>query len=827
MNGWRHPVRRMPSCLLLTTVLAAVNSNAMAAAPGKPLPRPTMRALTAPFAVDLPLSVDGTPIGLLPVTVQGTRVLSFNANALRSLAADRITAETLAGIAAAADADGNADIAVLEALGVVLDYNSTAVALTLSLPDSLRTVESLSLRSGGGAAEGDRPSDALTGYANVRLAQAFVAESATGAARGTAAVFVDSALRPFGPAGGALEWSAGWLEDARKPFQRGEARYVIDDVGSAVRYSLGDIQYGAAEFQGAPALLGISMERQYGRLQPFRVVSATGQQSFTLPRASRIEVYVNGQFQNALSLRPGRYSLSDFAFLTGLNDVQIVVEDDTGQRQTLDFTLFLGADLLEPGLSVYSFNAGIQRELGADTIAYDSAAPAASGFVRYGIANWLTAGANWQGERGLQVYGLESVIGSPLGIFGLAGSRSRNAGVGSGWSGSLRWRYNFSLLSDRRNQEIEAATIWTDERFRALGLTALPPVFRSQSLLRLTTQLPGAAAVSLSARYARPHADTLPAERSAGVSLSKRFGRFTMNFRGDLVERDTRDWRGFVTVSLPLANRQSLNSSYDSTREESRVEWSRFGQDVVGDVSGRLQTAVNDAQVAISGDGIWRGNRTQLRGQYGASLPRDGGSRTQTGVVQLESGFAFADGVVAMGRPVSDAFAIIERHRTLSDTSVEVLGNGRDAIAVADGLGPALLANLDSYRDQRVAWNASEPPPGYDLGDTQRLVNPAFRSGYRYVAGSAASITVVAVALRADGTPIARSAAIVTALDRPEAPPQRTFTSKGGRFAVAQLAPGRYRIEFAERPRVAFTFTVDPDAVGLVDLGTLTAGATP
>lgn len=791
------------------------------------LPGLVLAAALRDFVVELPVRLDDQAAGTLLVGLRGDLLLHVDAASWREVATPLLTAEALTATLALADPDGRIRTTPLAESGIVLSYNPATLTLELRLPEAARSVTSLSLRSGDGRAA-DIVASPVSAYVNIRGSQPFVAEGPTGAERSDSSVGFDGAVRLGGPRGVAIEGSGFYAEGGRRRWQRGEVRAVLDHVGSATRWSAGDIFYGGTEFQGSPALAGVAVERQYNRLQPFRVITATGQQSFTLSRPSRIEVYVNGLFQTQTRLGPGRYSLSDFAFVTGSNDVQIVVEDDTGQRQVLDFTLFLGPQLLTPGLSEFGFAAGFQRQAMAETIRYDGSAPAASGFFRIGLLSWLTAGLNWQAEEGLQVGGAETVLGTPLGLIAASGARSESTRIGTGWSGSLRWTLNFGLFSARRSQEIELVGLYAAPEYRQIGAPDLVPAFRWQALSRFTTQLPFGAAFSVSGRYAVPQVETTPKDRSIGVSLSRRFAGFSINLRGDVVERETRDWRGFVNVSVPLPGSQSLLSGYDTATETGRVEYAKFSQDRVGDLSGRAQVQGNEQAAAVNGDVTWRGNRGLVRGQWMSSLPIEGEARrTQSGSVQLEAAIAYADGTVAVGRPVADAFAIVRRHQTLSEAPVDVLAGTREAVSRADALGPALVPNLDSYRPQSIEWNPQALPPGYDLGDAARSLAPAFRGGRSYLAGSAASITAIGVAVTEAGEPLARIAAQVSAIDGRAFAAQQTFTNKSGRFAVARLAPGRYRLVFATEPSRVLEFQIPADASGIADLGRLTAGERP
>ncbi len=61
-----------------------------------------------------------------------------------------------------------------------------------------------------------------------------------------------------------------------------------------------------------------------------------------------------------IRLGPGNYNLTDLPLNPGAQNVKLVITDDTGAQQTLEFTDFSGMELLAPGISEWSFNAGIK-----------------------------------------------------------------------------------------------------------------------------------------------------------------------------------------------------------------------------------------------------------------------------------------------------------------------------------------------------------------------------------------------------------------------------------------------------------------------------------
>ena len=83
--------------------------------------------------------------------------------------------------------------------------------------------------------------------------------------------------------------------------------------------------------QGGKSLLGFSLQKSYGTLQPQKGIRPTGQRSFRLDRPSEVDIVVNGQVIQRLQLPPGPVTdISDLPLRAGENNLTLEITDDTG-----------------------------------------------------------------------------------------------------------------------------------------------------------------------------------------------------------------------------------------------------------------------------------------------------------------------------------------------------------------------------------------------------------------------------------------------------------------------------------------------------------------
>jgi len=165
------------------------------------------------------------------------------------------------------------------------------------------------------------------------------------------------------------------------------------------RFSVGDVLASTTGFQGNGTFAGIGINRNYGALQPERVIRPTGSQSFLLERRATIDVFVNNVRTQQIVLGPGRYALTDLVFVSGASTVQLDITDDAGNRQSMTFDAFSDPDLLQAGLIDFGLNGGLLARSNVSSRTYDSGDMVSTSFVRYGVTDALTAGVNLQTRR--------------------------------------------------------------------------------------------------------------------------------------------------------------------------------------------------------------------------------------------------------------------------------------------------------------------------------------------------------------------------------------------------------------------------------------------
>lgn len=622
---------------------------------------------------------------------------------------------------------------------------------------------------------------------------------------------------------GGLTLTAGADYDGSggdEKWRRREVRLTKDLFSSAIRLTAGEFSPPVDAFQGSRRFLGISAARAYSTIRPFQNIRPSGRREFILDREALVEVEVNGVVVERIRLDPGPYSLSDFPFVQGPNTVRLLVEDDGGRREIAVFDLFGGAGLLDRGVLDFGVSAGVLEE-GGD-LEYGSDV-ALSGFMRKGLTDVVTVGANAQyaNERA-QVGGL-ATWGAPFGLLQVSGAASHNGETGgTGFSGAVDYlketvlfekvdaRFIASMQATSRHfQNAFAITPVNRERWRAAG----------QAILRY-----GDYSANLGAAFAKGRAPN-PDQTDWTLALGRSFERFAINLTlgrrtfGD--DRPAEDRLG-LALTTRFGGRWSGAARYDSMNDLREVSLSRSPSGRLGDLSGTLRIGEDRDQQAIAADLRYIHNRFDaqlISNRFVATEP--GGRTTQESLWRLSTFVGYADGAVGVGRQSREGFVIASRHPTLRRSSLALTDGGGQPIARAGWLGPALAPINRAYGINRFVVAVDPLPPGYDIGTGVLSTFPGFGSGYRMTVGSDASRTVIGTLSDAEGPMALVSGVIEPADGRTDAEPKLFFTNRGGRFVGDGLAPGRYRL--VVRGSTIAEFVIPEEEEGVVNVGDIRA----
>ncbi|QYF85961.1 hypothetical protein [Brevundimonas sp. PAMC22021] len=604
----------------------------------------------------------------------------------------------------------------------------------------------------------------------------------------------------------------GGQDDGR--WRRREFRLIKDFYDSAVRATAGEFTPGASSFQGSGRMLGIGVERAYATVRPFQNVRPAGREEFTLDREATVDVIVNGIRVDTLQLEAGRYSLSDFPFTTGSNEVRLVLDDIAGRREVAVFDAFSGGDLLGRDITEFGFGAG--RREGEDNLKFDGDWTL-TGYYRRGLTDALTVGGDMQSSASRLMGGANSTWGSPYGLLLVEAAASRDDGgrFGSAFSANHRQTFSVRQRDDVRiTSALQYLSTWFNDVFSPAQKN--PQAWRASVLGQWT--LPREIGAGLGLAFIKGR--DAPDEHSIDLGLSRAFGRVSVvaNLAWTKVEGFRDEARFLIGLRMPLGERWSGAVRYDSEDRRSEAVIERYSRGTLGDISGEVRLLNDRRDRNVSGRALYINNRFEAQANHNQRFDAlDGRRSLARSDVRIGSFLGYADGAFALGRPTNDAFIISPVHSSLRQSRVDIV-SGDNVVARAGALGPALVPLQRAYGVNRFGIVVNPLPRGYDLGSGVLETFPGFGSGYRMMIGSDASRIALGVLMGPSG-PLVLGAGRIRPTGAGASAERPFFTNRGGRFVADGLAPDRYEILIGDE--VAAEFVIPRESQGVVNVGTI------
>ncbi len=625
-----------------------------------------------------------------------------------------------------------------------------------------------------------------------------------------------------------LEGNFSFIERAKTEWTRGDFRIVRDDLDNALRYVAGDLAVPVVGYQTSRPLLGLTVARNYG-LQPYLITRPVSQYEFFLENPSRVEVFSNGRLVQTLRLPAGQQDIRNLSLGSGINDVQLVITDDVGRIQRLDFANAIAANLLGQGIQQFAYSFGFPSLVTNGNQSYDFSSPTLVASHRLGVSNILTIGGYLQADRNQQLVGFEGVVATTLGNFAWDTAFSNDNQLGTGLAARLRYDFlktgisnpleqTFGFTVEHRGANFLIASNGVNNFFRASSILDLTAYYQQKLFWDITGGL------NFRYQFGRDR----PNSYQLGLNLGKSFDNglgMTINLSesGDGVS--PKEQRAFVSLVWVLPQqRQVIQTSAELSSKSSqtlRTSWSASSPNSLEGINVSLATALSPPSDDFTGRLSYNGYRGNLELSQDALFSRNG-QITNTTRLDFGTSLVFADGYFGISRPVNGSFVLAVPHPTLQGRVIGINPNGIGGYtAQIDWAGVAVLPDLSAYQVSKLRIDAPSLPLGYDLGTTSYSVLPTYKSGTVLRIGTDATIFLRGTLRNAKDEPLSLLTGEVVSLANPDLPPLQLFTNRAGKFALTGVKPGRYELRMYSDPPVVFSIDIPEGKTGLYDLGIL------
>jgi len=720
-------------------------------------------------------------------------------------------------------------LAALDGSGIDARYDPSGLSIEVdSIDPRLRTPEELFKTPHDADEKPDIQPAGVSGFINLSAVESRIWNGPLSGTRKPDFYF-DGAVR-VGPVvlEGDGQYAARSLfqEDSGYRFDRHYVRLVYDQPQDYRRWYLGDVTPEIRGLQGYVQMGGVGVSRERLRFDQFRPAVLQGNRQIILERDSTVDVYRNGALYQQFHLGPGAYDLSSLPLITGSNDIQIEVRDQSGRVQTLNYQSYLDPIDLAPG--DYEYSAYVGRVADRVGLSPSYGGPLAfSGFFRKAFLNRPAIGIGVQASSSIQqLTGQTQFImlgGSRLLVQG--GVSHSDVGVGYAGTIALDKILRRGELSDSLSLQLN----YTSRRFGGLGYDepdnsnafTLSAVY-ARGISRDVTLLAGGSYIK--SRGDRKDSYRLYVDGAYRISRKWRVqaGVDYTKYASDIFDRGG---LGF-TVSLIFqpSYRDRAELRHDSSLDSTQASYLHSSGSQIGSVGYGVVADRESDSMDVQGFANYVGNRFDAaitHSSFGDSFSHVTDQQITT--LRVTTALAFADGAFGLGRRINDSFAILYPHPTLKGHEV-VAGQSlaeNDYMSRSGTFGGAVNGYLTSYLTQSIQYDVANPPPGYDIGPGVLRVRPPYHSGYKVEIGTDAFVSAVGTAELANGKPVPLAAGTIKSLDRPDEKSMSFFTNTVGRFAIQNLRPGgRYRVSIGGTGE-SFEFTVPTDTTGLVDLQTV------
>lgn len=780
-----------------------------------------------PTGRDIPLSAplreNGFILGEVDFVLTADDRIRINGSRLTDLLRPLLSGEALIALETVIAGRGQIVAEDLAPLGYGLAYDPRTISLRVDLPAGVRPIQDFRLAGRDDARIGRFIEPARTSaYLNARGAFDYVHQGSQDTGFTDPLILLDGAARFRGV---VFESEGSYQGGDDASLRREGSRFVYDDFARTARYTLGDLRPVSRGFAGGAPVSGISVLRSYSVLEPTRNVQPVGNQVFSVVRPSTVEAFINGRSVRQVRLQPGTYNLQDIPFTQGANDVRLVITDDAGGQDVLEFSQFFDRTLLEPGLSEFGASLGVSSRFAQGSRDYDADRPIFLGFYRRGLNERFTVGGNANIQKDGAVLGAEGVWASPIGTVGADLAVSEVDRAGSGYAFNMSFQRVFAAESGA-GRSLSFAFETRSPEFSVPGISDfdfVPNPFEYELSTGYSQSLGEAQFVAVDVRHAAGRALNPDFDTVRGL-----YG-WTINSRTNLVAEASYENRfgeseyGLrVGLTFRLGDRSNLRGEIDTRSQGVRVGYNTSRGEGVGSLSASIDAQISEDVVGLNASLAQTRNRFDAAIAHLTSYNIDGNSISdQRTSLRAAGAIVYADGVFGLSRPVFDGFAVVAPHETLRGRTILIDPREGYYSARSDLFGPPVEPSLTAFSERTFTYDVPDAPTGYDLGSGTVRTFPPYKAGYLVIVGSDYSVTAVGRLIDSNGDPISLLAGEAFEVDRPDRPGVVLFTNRTGRFGAQGLRPGRWRVVMPTPTPSVYEFTVAEGTEGLVQIGEL------
>jgi outer membrane usher protein len=514
-----------------------------------------------------------------------------------------------------------------------------------------------------------------------------------------------------------------------------DTTYTFSHDKTLSRWRAGDFISGGTNWSRPVRMAGVQWQRAFS-MRPDLVRSPLPSISGSAAVPSSVDVYVNGIKSFTKDVAAGPYQIDNIPTVTGSGVAQVVTRDASGRETVQAVSFYNSPQLLKPGLSDFSFEAGFTRsQYGVESNDYDETLVGAV-TLRRGISDWLTLEGHAEGGGDLVNAGAGAVVNvkNRALVTAAASASSSSKGTGIQLYGGFETKLGPITINGRAQHALDTYDDLASMTARnnpvvplggGLGLPGIASGLFSYAPPRAIDSLTVSAPLTfdkstVSATYLRYANDSSGVTELVTATYARPLMKNTnLQATGFVDINDTASAGLYVGVSMALDGGVSTTAGI-SARSDS------FGANV----------SASKPVGQEPGDWGWRINDLEGETKYRTASVgyRSEAARIEAGLVQEAKNTiatASVDGAVSLiggnvytsGR-IDDSFAVVDTH--LPDVKVQ-----RDNVVVGktNADGKILIPSLSAYHKNKISIDPMDLPLNAEPETTYEYVRPAFKSG--------------------------------------------------------------------------------------------------
>lgn len=518
-----------------------------------------------------------------------------------------------------------------------------------------------------------------------------------------------------------------------------DTSFVHDDPVRMRRLSIGDSLTRGTSWSPQIRFGGVRYATQFS-LQPRYLSFPTPDFAGKATLPSNVELYINDVLGYQAPVDEGPFTLNSVPIIAGAGNVALVVKDALGVERRIVSNFYVSTQLLRPGLSDFSFEAGAQRDQ-YGSASFDYRRPFGAATWRYGLNRRLTVEGHAEGSRNIQTIGggLTTVFES-FGEVGGSLVASNAAGEGQGI------RYRAYAMRSGRVWSLSAVYQGSTANYRQIGYRVDSD--RLKTVIQANLGFSFGHIGSINAALAK----ITRGDGSDSRVISANYGRDIrrLGFLSAYVIHSRSSGRNRMSAGLTFtaALGRRTSATLSATQNDQRFDIQKTVPDESG--FGYHVSAGRGSVEQQQGDVSYRGRIFDSTLQVSRFNGQTAGRLTASGSL------VFANGELLGARRLAGSYAVVDVD---GQPGVRVYQDNR-FVAETNRHGHAIVTQMRPYEENRISIEPKDLELDATLGAEAQLIvppsNAAVRAHFQVRNGRAGSLIVS----HADGTPVAAGSSV-------------------------------------------------------------------